>query len=152
MRLLLACLLMAAMVACQNSPNNVSNASKTVDTTTCFLSALNQDSVILLLRDSMGVLSGKLDYLPYEKDGTIGDLYNLTYKGDTLFGTYKSMQEGQETVGEIALLKRGNTFILTNDIWGGDNYQYDSAYTNGKFINKSKIAFTGDTLKAWNCK
>lgn len=152
MRLVLACLLMAAMVGCQNTSNNVANASKTVDTTTCFLSALNQDTVTLKLRDSVGVLSGKLDYLPYEKDGTIGDLYNLSYNGDTLFGTYKSMQEGQESVGEIALLKRGNTFILTDDIWGGDNYQLDTAYTNGKFINKSKITFAGDTLKACNCK
>lgn len=116
MKLLLACLLMAAMGACQNSSNKVADTNKKVDTTTCFLSAFNQDTVTLQLRDSMGVLSGKLDYLPYEKDGTIGDLYNLTNKGDTLFGTYKSMQEGQETVGEIALLKRGNTFILTNEI------------------------------------
>lgn len=152
MRLVLACLLMTTMVGCQNTPNNVTNDNKTVDTTTCFLSALNQDTIAFLLRDSMGVLSGKLDYLPYEKDGTIGDLYNLTYKGDTLFGTYKSMQEGQESVGEIAMLKRGNTFILTNDIWGGDNYQFDSTYTNGKFIDKGKITFTGDTLKACNCK
>lgn len=52
----------------------------------------------------------------------------------------------------MAILKKGDTYILTNDHFGGDNYKYDAAYTNGKFIDKNKITFTGDTLKLVTCR
>lgn len=117
-----------------------------------YLHAFNKDTVRLTLIDSNQHLTGKLDYLPYEKDGTIGDLYDITISGDTLFGMYKSEQEGIQSIGEFAMLKVGKSYILTDDIWGGENYKYDSSYTNGKFIDKSKISFRGDTLTEINSK
>jgi hypothetical protein len=147
--LLLAC----AMSSC----NNQESAQKEIKPTanikfSCYVYAWNNDTVSLQLKDSNAIITGTLNYLPYEKDGTIGELYDMKVFGDTLFGTYKSFQEGIETIGEMALLKKGDTYILTNDNWGGDNYKYDTANTNGKFVDKSKITFTGDTLKLVTCK
>jgi len=150
----LTTILLAICLCSCNNESNKQEESKTENTvtTTCYLAASNQDTVTLQLKDSNSVLTGTLDYLPYEKDGTIGNLYNMKWFGDTLFGMYKSYQEGIETIGEIALLKKANTYLLTNEIWGGTNYKFDSSYTNGKFIDKTKITFDGDTLTAVSCK
>lgn len=139
--------------SCNNEPSKKEESkTESTFTTTCYLAASNQDTVTLQLKDSNSVLTGTLDYLPYEKDGTIGNLYDIKQSGDTLFAIYKSYQEGIETKGEIALLKKANTYLLTNEIWGSGNYKFDSSYTNGKFIDKTKIAFDGDTLIEVNCK
>ena len=139
--------------SCSNEAvkNNESKTAKPV-TTTCYLAASNQDTVILQLKDSNSVLTGKLNYLPFEKDSRIGNLYNIKLNGDTLFAMYQSTQEGQETFCEMAMLKKNNSYILTNDIWGGVNYTFDTSYVHGKFIDKHKIAFNGETLSAAACK
>ncbi len=137
-----------------NSETNKKEENKTVKpvTTSCYLAAFHQDTVMLQLKDSNSVITGILNYLPYEKDGTIGSLYNVKISGDTLFAMYQSMQEGQESFCEMAMLKKDSSYILTNDIWSNNpNYKYDSTYTHGKFIDKNKIAFNGDTLKVANC-
>jgi hypothetical protein len=153
MKYLTTILLAICLYSCNNEPNK-KEESKTENTvtTTCYLAAFHQDTVTLQLKDSNNVLAGSLDYLPYEKDGTIGSLYDIKISGDTLFAMYQSTQEGQESFCEMAMLKKNSTYILTNDILGGNNYKFDTSYTHGKFIDKSKIAFDGDTLKAINCK
>lgn len=139
--------------SCNNEPNKKEESKKVKPVTTaCYVSAFHQDTVSLQLKDSNSVLTGILNYLPYEKDGTIGSLYDVKLSGDTLFAMYQSIQEGQESFCEMAMLKKNNTYILTNDISGGPNYKFDSSYTHGKFIDKSKITFDGDTLTAINCK
>lgn len=141
------------LFACSNQSTHLANEKqKQTVSNSCFIYALNKDSIILKLQDSSSILKGELHYLPYEKDGTIGNLYNLKWQGDTLFGMYKSEQEGIESIGEIALFKKANSFVLTNDIWATSNYVYDSNYTNGKFINKTKIVFDGEELKEVDCK
>lgn len=138
--------------ACQNNTEKkeMKEEKKTV-TTNCYLAAFNNDTTFLKITDSASVLSGELNYLPWEKDASIGILRNITINGDTLFGIYEHDQEGMHSICEIALLKKDNNYILTNDIWGGDNYAYDSTYTIGKFIAKNKITFTGDTLHPAQC-
>lgn len=148
--LIVATLLLNSCNNTENNKNHYEDNKRALQQ--CYLYAWNNDTVSLQLKDSNSIITGTLNYLPYEKDGTLGELYNMRFLGDTLFGTYKSYQEGTETIGEMAMLKRGDTYILTTDNWGGDNYKYDSAYTNGKFINKNKITFTGDTLKLVTCK
>ena len=141
------------LLSCNNQSTQKEESNTAFKPTiTCYLYTLNNDSVKLQLKDSNNIISGNLDYLPYEKDGTIGALYDLKFMGDTLFGMYKSYQEGMEFVGEIAMLKKGNTIILTNDNVESENYKLDSLYTNGKFVNRSKITFAGDTLQLVNCK
>jgi hypothetical protein len=60
---------------------------------------------------------------------------------------YNSTQEGQTSDSEVAILKKGDGYILSNDIGGGDNYKFNSDYTKGYFIDKSKIKFDGEELK-----
>ena len=137
---------------CNNKTNHQEeNKTGKVVTVSCYLSAFHQDTVMLQLKDSNSVLTGLLNYLPYEKDGTIGNLYDIKVNGDTLFAMYQSTQEGQESFCEMAMLKKNNSYILTDDIWNNTNYKFDSSYTHGKFINKNNISFNGDTLKVTNC-
>lgn len=153
MKLFIVIAVVIALFACNNQANHSSNEKhNNAVSNSCFMYALNKDSIILKLQDSSSILKGELQYLPYEKDGTIGNLYDMKWFGDTLFGLYKSYQEGEETISEIALLKKANTYLLTNEIWGSANYKFDSSNTHGKFIDKNKIAFDGDTLTAVNCK
>jgi hypothetical protein len=143
-----------AIILCScNNQTNKKEENKTAKpvTTSCYIYAFHQDTVMLQLKDSNSVFTGTLNYLPYEKDGTIGSLYNIKTSGDTLFAMYQSTQEGQESFCEMAMLKKDNSYILTNDIWSNTNYKYDSSYTYGKFIDKNKISFNGDTLKVANC-
>jgi hypothetical protein len=111
-----------------------------------YLFAQNKDSIRLVLNVQNNQVYGTLDFLPYEKDGRQGSLYNVTYKGDTLFAWYRSIQEGETSDAEIAFLKKDNSLILTNDIYGESNYKYNSDYSKASFINKNLIKFDGDTL------
>ncbi len=140
------------LISCNNATSKKEDKQLTKATITCYLYAFNNDTVNMQLKDSNQALTGTLNYLSYEKDSRTGTLYDMQFSGDTLMGIYKSYQEGMETICEIAMLKNGNSYTLTNDIWGSDNYKFDANYTHGKFIDKTKITFTGDTLKVVNCK
>lgn len=142
------------LFSCDSNPTEKSEMKQTPDLpkATCYESNHNGDVVYLKLTDSSQVLKGRLEYLPYEKDGTVGDLVDLTFTGDTLFGMYYSSQEGIDDSSEMALLKIAKGYILTTQIDGGENYQYDSTSTHGKFIDRHKITFTGDTLLETTCK
>lgn len=107
----------------------------------------NRDTVLLVLQNIENKISGKLDILPYEKDSRRGTIINGQFKGDTLFAFYNSIQEGQKSECEIAFLKNGDSYILSNDIFGENNYRYNSDYTKGSFKNKHIIKFDGNTLK-----
>lgn len=147
-------LLSASVVlfSCGNKPTKIEESKPSLPSKqTCYSHSFNNDIVNLSIKDSNNNITGTLEYLPYEKDGTIGVFNNAYYKGDTLFCTYTAEEEGQTTIYEMAMLKVKNSYILTNDIWGGSNYKFDTTYTNGKFIDKSKITFTGDTLQETNC-
>lgn len=125
----------------QNATNNK------IESEQSYLYQKNGDTVLLVLQNSENKISGKLDFLPYEKDSRRGTIINGFFKGDTLFALYNSVQEGQKSECEIAFLKNGDRYILSNDIFGVNNYQYNSDYTIGNFKNKHNIKFDGDTLK-----
>jgi hypothetical protein len=108
---------------------------------------MNKDSIVLVLKNVDGKIEGKLDISYYEKDSRRGTLSNGILQGDTLYANYLSMQEGEQSDCEIAFLKKGDTYIMTNDFIGEDNYQYSKDYTKGSFKHKNKIKFDGDTLK-----
>lgn len=118
-----------------------------VDNKQVYLFAQNRDTTLLVLENTGNAISGKLDILPFQKDSRIGVLADGQIKGDTLFAMYTSMQEGNESECEIAFLKKGDSYILTNDIFGESNYQYNSDYSKGSFKDKNSIKFDGDTLK-----
>lgn len=140
--------------SCSENKPNTTNTAIATDTTNAvmvesesFLYEKNRDSIILNLKYTASEITGTLDYLPYEKDGTIGTLHAGKMSGDTLFAIYNSTQEGQDSECEIAFLKKNDGYMLTNEIDGGANYQYNKDYTKGSFIDNGKIKFDGEFLK-----
>jgi len=131
------------------NPTNetVTNENIAVGNKQVYLYAQNRDTTRLILEIAGNPISGKLDILPFQKDSRIGVLADVQIKGDTLFAMYTSMQEGNESECEIAFLKKGDSYILTNDIFLESNYQYNSDYSKGSFKDKNSIKFDGDTLK-----
>jgi hypothetical protein len=127
------------------------NQKETIESKNCYLYAFKTDSIFLSIIQGKDSITGVLDYIPYEKDACLGTLSGGYYRGDTLYAMYNSTQEGQTSDCEMAILKKGNNYILTNDI-GGDNYTFNADYTKGSFKNKSKIKFTGEELKPFDCK
>ncbi len=143
-------------IACNNNPAKVINKEaapdKTVQTEkSCYVYASNNDTVYLSINPDSKGLSGELNFLPFEKDARMGTLSDLKNQGDTLYAQYNSTQEGMNNVCEIAFLKTKEGYIVTDDIWGADNYQYNEAYTVGTFKDKHKIKFNGNLLKSVAC-
>ena len=135
------------------SPKNEgAKQTEKVETKNCYFSGISTDSIFLTINIGKDSVTGTLDYIPFEKDACIGTLYNGFFSGDTLFAMYNSTQEGQTSDSEVAILKKGDGYILSNDIWGGDNYKFNSDYTKGYFIDKSKIKFDGEELKPMDCR
>lgn len=128
-----------------HQPDVVAEASG-VEGTQTYMYAYDRDTVLLTLESKGDSVSGKLDFLPYEKDSRRGMLSRIEHQGDTLFAIYESMQEGEVSECEIALLKKDDSYILTNDIFGQDNYTYNADYTKGRFKDKRVIKFDGETL------
>ena len=144
--------IMLLFIACKKETTNHTEATVQIDSTKApqeesFRYVENQDTIVLTLHQNEGSISGELSFLPYEKDARKGAISDGVMKGDTLFASYKSMQEGQETMCEIAFLKKGQSYLLTNDIFGEINYEYNSDFTEGHFKDKSKIKFDGETLQ-----
>jgi len=147
--IILALTTTAIMVSCnqETKTQNVENENPTTANNQTYLHTKNRDTTLLTLEIGENSISGKLDILLYEKDSRRGEIVDGHLKGDTLFAIYKSMQEGLESESEIAFLKKVASYIMTNDIFGERNYQYNSDYTKGSFKNKNTIKFDGNTLK-----
>ena len=128
-----------------------SKQSEIIKTKNCYFFAFKTDTVFLSLNQGKDSITGELNYIPYEKDSRFGTLSGGYFSGDTLFALYNSTQEGQTSDCEMALLKKDNGYVLTNDIWG-NNYTFNSDYTKGSFISKGKIKFDGEELKPCDCK
>lgn len=126
-----------------NKPSGTDSHAEAEQT---YLYANNKDTTRLVLKNAGAEISGSLDILPFEKDSRRGTLSKGEMKGDTLFALYKSIQEGQESECEIAFLKKGDAYVLTNDIFGEENFQYNADYSKGSFKNKQAIKFDGETL------
>lgn len=136
----------------QKQENNKIAAKESLqrDNITTYLYAQDRDTILLNLINFGDTISGKLDIKRFEKDSRVGVLYDVQHKGDTLFAIYDSMQEGEKSRDEIALIKKGDSYILSHDIFGKENYQYNSDFTRGSFKNKKVIKFDGETLKKVN--
>lgn len=111
-----------------------------------YLYTKDNDTVLLVLRMEDYKINGEFAILPFEKDMRKGIILNGQIKGDTLFADYQSMQEGINSNCEIAFLKKGSTYVLSNDFLLDRNYYYNSDYTIGKFKNKQAIIFDGYIL------
>ncbi len=147
----------ALFISCSESKPNIDNTDIATDTTNAiiietnaYLYGNNGDTILLNLQNTNQDITGALSILPFEKDSRMGTIHAGKMSGDTLFAIYNSTQEGQDSECEIAFLKKNDGYILTNDIYGETNYQYNKDYTKGSFIDKSKIKFDGEFLKKVN--
>jgi len=141
------CILMSS---CQEDQKNHTYQQKTSETNInqeSYLYEENKDTILLSLAKTENSISGKLDILRFQKDSRRGTIHDGRFTGDTLFAIYQSMQEGQISACEIAFLRKGDVLILSNDIFGENNYQYNDDYSKGRFKDKQLIKFDGDTLK-----
>ena len=143
-------------IACNNNPTKVNNKEEVPKTTlqtekTCYLYASNNDTLFLSISSNATGLSGELNFLPFEKDARLGTISEIKTVGDTLYAQYNSTQEGMTNVCEIAFLKTKEGYMISDDIWGADNYQYNETYTVGTFKDKHKIKFNGNLLKSVTC-
>lgn len=150
--LLFTTLITACIQSCKNSKEEThtptpTEEAQTTSTEQMYLHVVDKDSIVLLLKNNGDKIEGNLDISYYEKDSRRGTISNGLMQGDTLFANYLSMQEGEQSDCEIAFLKKNDTYIMTNDFIGEDNYQYSKDYTKGSFKHKNKIKFDGDTLK-----
>ena len=147
--LLMAVCLVAA--SCKNKASTEQTANKdslsSFNKTTAYMASEDRDTVFFVLHQTAQSITGKLNFLAYEKDSRIGTISSGKMNGDTLFVQYNSVQEGMESDCEIALLKKDSVYILSNDFYGTDNYQYNANYTKGTFKDKRRIKFDGVVLK-----
>lgn len=78
--------------------------------TQCYLYAKNKDSIKLMIKENKTLVTGKMSYNFFEKDGSWGSFEGVM-KGDTLYGDYDFEAEGTKSKREVVFLKKGNTFI-----------------------------------------
>jgi hypothetical protein len=143
-----------ALFSCnQNGASNSNNKDQSdiENRKKCYFFAFKSDTIYLSLNESKDSITGVLNYIAYEKDSRLGTLSGGYFRSDTLFAQYNSTQEGQTSDCEMAMLKKGNGYVLTNNIWG-ENYTYNTDYTKGSFSNRGKIKFDGEELKPIECR
>ena len=110
----------------------------------CYSYATKKDTAFLHINTANGIVSGNLDYQFFEKDHNKGVVSGKII-GDTLFADYTFSSEGQSSVREIIMIKKGNDLI---EGFG------EVEENNGKmkFTNHSKLNFKkGLTFKKINC-
>lgn len=110
----------------------------------CYKAISGKDSVLLHLVITGNTATGDLAYSFFEKDDNTGTLSG-ELRGDTLFAEYTFQSEGQQSVREVALLRRADALVE------GFGPVKDTA---GKmvFVNRSALEFKGSfTYNAISC-
>ena len=77
----------------------------------CFLFVQGLDSIKLSMTRENGGVQGKLAYLFYEKDKSMGTIEGRM-RGDTLFVKYSFTAEGMFSTRELALLQKEDRLLM----------------------------------------
>lgn len=116
-RLFIALLLLGAIFACQpksKSSQEVENSTSTEfqveDGTTCYLFSEGQDSTFLTLTIAGNTVTGRMEWVPWEKDGARGDLTGKL-EGNKVTADWNYTIEGSEQAEE-------KVFIIEKDAVG----------------------------------
>jgi hypothetical protein len=80
------------------------------NSTECYTSAKNRDTVIMKLNIAGEEYTGELDYRFFEKDKSKGTFAG-EMKGDTLIAEYTFDAEGMRSVREVVFLKKNGNLI-----------------------------------------
>ncbi|MET6996494.1 hypothetical protein [Chitinophaga defluvii] len=76
-------------------------------TTTCFIKAIGQDTVLLQLVVSDSLVNGHLSYNFFEKDKNTGEIKG-SIKNNIIRATYQFMSEGVESTRNVVFRLSGN--------------------------------------------
>ena len=110
---------------------------------TCYMEAINKDSVFISLDDNLGTITGKLRYKNFEKDSSYGDLMG-SQNGDTLKLMYTFESEGSTSEREIYFLRKdGNLLEATGE------YKVDGI--KSIYANPNALKYDAHVLKQADC-
>jgi hypothetical protein len=76
----------------------------------CYAYTTGKDTVRLTLQTTQPTVTGQLTYRYFEKDRNQGTIRG-TMRGDTLLADYTFQSEGQESVRQVAFLRRSAGFV-----------------------------------------
>lgn len=156
LRLLVIISATALMAACNNEPKQSTKITTTADSpktaenkimipaSSCYTAVSGRDTFKLKVEVFPNVVTGKLLYDFYEKDGNNGELDGLIH-GDTLLADYKFMSEGKLSARQVIFLLKDST---ATEGYG------DMEEKDGKMVfkNTNDITFgTGLVLKKAEC-
>lgn len=115
------------------------------ESSTCYVSFKNRDSIYLHLIKKGEQITGTLNVSLHEKDKNVGTISGLV-KGDTLLLDYRYQSEGVESIRQVAYLQKDGKLIE-----GFAEVQEQ----NGKMVFKSLAELTFEdkvVLEQSNCK
>lgn len=107
----------------------------------CYMQVLKRDTFVLTVDQTGKMLSGKLTFDNYEKDGSTGRVNGIA-DGDTLKLWYSFASEGMNSVMQIYFRKNSNTLVRglgPMDVKSDTTYYTDPGameYTEGQALSK----------------
>jgi uncharacterized protein YcfL len=92
--------------------DTVVTASKNSETNQlCFVEAIGKDSTLVSITINGDAIEGKMNWLPYEKDGAIGTLKGKKI-GDVITADYTYVIEGSEQIEEKVFVLQGEKLLI----------------------------------------
>ncbi|SDB49292.1 hypothetical protein SAMN03097699_1682 [Flavobacteriaceae bacterium MAR_2010_188] len=110
----------------------------------CYLYAMNNDSIALKYTIVEDKVSGKMHYNFSEKDSSFGN-FEGSFEGDTLRGIYDFQSEGLRSTREIVFLKQGDELVNGS----GKIIQNGNAET---FDPKATLSFNSFKMQKVTCE
>lgn len=151
-RVVIFILVWVSALGCNRSQKKPSGATDNGEATPkCFLYVEGRDSIKLSLVTASGEVHGRLAYLFFEKDKSMGTLDGLL-RGDTLFATYRFTAEGTFSIRELAFLRKGDTYLMgTGEILNEGNRDvfkdpHSISFDSGVALKKISCDVMGDAI------
>ncbi len=158
-KILFIVLIISLAVSCDKNSTETSSTNQTIDSLviipesnepiessslqTCYLEAINKDSVFITLEDNLGTITGKVRYKNFEKDSSSGDLIG-NQNGDTLRLVYNFESEGVMSEREIYFLKKDGNLVE-----GIGEHKVEGIKST--YSNRSELKYDGHVLKQVDC-
>ncbi|MEP6464918.1 MAG: hypothetical protein ABJB05_01375 [Parafilimonas sp.] len=104
--------LFISIVACNNQTQQTKEniEPQKSNTTNCYRSIKNNDTISLTTKDSAGIITGTLVYALLEKDKNTGTIQG-NIKDSLLVADYTFMSEGTTSVRQVAFKKTADGFV-----------------------------------------
>lgn len=110
----------------------------------CFVEAIGKDSTLVSITINGDAVEGKMNWLPYEKDGAIGTLKGKKV-GDVITADYSYVIEGSEQVEEKVFILQGEKLLIKEGELEDKNGKLIM-----KFPEKAKVTSTLNRVDCMN--